>query len=307
MTESYGLSKYEYRRLIDNQNVTAKEISKKVVKPNYVYRYRRLGRVDKDGWIENEFWKEDVDGICMFSVPKNFNKNDDDDCKVRFDNDEVLKYMYPDYKSIGKETKDKILDELERYKESLQTTMRVGCFSSANPLSSDMWGDSNFGDDGHGICFEYKVDKDNFYPDELSFLPVLYDDNQYDNTPVIKSIIDLINDKNNQRAANKMVCLGYGHTIIKPLRYEKEQEWRLVIPKRSDGAHLNFFNRDHEKKRDMSSAISAVYLGPKFNELNDFEKYRYAIIDRWGNSGVPIYQIIFEDKESLKAVEIELE
>lgn len=308
MAESYGLSKSEYRKLIDDPTVSAKMLSQKIVKPDCVYRYRRLGHEDNGTWVENTFWKDDVNGICLFSVPDSFNKNDDNDCKVRFDNDAVFRYMFPASDKPSYEEAKTIIDNvLNEYKASLQTKMKVGCFTAVNPLSLEMWNDSNFGDDGRGMCFEYAVDKDNFYPDELSFLPVLYDDNLYDNTSVMKYVAEYAKNNNNQRAAAGMVCLGYGHTIIKPVRYEKEQEWRLVIPIRDDGAHSNYFNIDHEKKRDMSTVISAVYLGPRFNELNDFEKYKSAIIDRWEIKGIPVYQIVVEDGDCVKAVQIESE
>lgn len=247
IAESYGLSKSEYRRLIEDPAISAKMLSEKIVKPDCVYRYRRLGREDNGTWIENIFWKDDINSICMFSVPDSFNKNDDNDCKVRFDNDAVFKYMFPGFKRPDDEESSAKIDSiLNEYKDLLQTTMKVGCFTSVKPLSFDMWDDPNFGYGGQGICFEYAVDKENFYPDELSFLPVLYDDNLYDNTNVLKCVVNYAKDNNNQQAAAGMVCLGYGHTIIKPARYEKEQEWRLVIPIRDDKAHLDYFNVDHD-------------------------------------------------------------
>lgn len=304
MLESYGLSKTEYRRNIEDVAISAKMLSKKVIRPKRVYRYRRLGYVENGNWVENSFWEDDVNGICMFSVPNSFNKNDNDECKVRFDNDEVFMHMFPGVKRPDDEEINEDIDDiLNLYKDSLQTTMKVGCFTTVKPLSLDMWNDPNFGDDGHGICIEYKIDKENFYPDELAFLPILYDDKYYDNTPAMKYVVDFAKDNDNQNAASGMVCLGYGHTLIKPMRYEKEQEWRLVIPIRDDGAHLNYFNVNHDNKRDMSSAISGVYLGPKFQELDEYEKYKKAIIERWKNHGINIYQII-DDEGVLKAVEI---
>ena len=94
MAESYGLSKSEYRKYIDDPTVSAKMLSKKIVKPKRVYRYRRLGHEDNGTWVENTFWQDDVNGICLFSVPDSFNKNDDNDCKVRFDNYAVFEYMF---------------------------------------------------------------------------------------------------------------------------------------------------------------------------------------------------------------------
>ena len=283
--ETYGLSKEEYRRYIEDPDVTRKDISKKITTPKSVYRFRKLGQVGNDGvWHESSHWEDDVNGICMFSIPSEFkNINDPNDCKVSFNEEEIFDYMVrkvlkTEKKEIKGCFKDCFIKKLKKYKDTLQGTMRVGCFAAVDDLSANgMWDDPNFGDRGRGICIEYDVNDDNFRPGELSFLPVLYDDNIYDNTRAMKAVIDSVDNPNDEDAKRRMVCLGWGHTMIKPAKFEKEHEWRLVIPMRRDGAHSDYFNVDRKCKRDMSSAIKAVHLGPRFAELEEAGKYREAI------------------------------
>lgn len=309
MTEDYGLTKQEYRKLIEDSTSKASEIAKIINTPKKIYRFRRFGSDDGLNWNESKHWREDVDGICMFSKPDSFNKNDSEDCRVRFDEELVFQYML---KQIEKDLNRCVNDQSELrirkcfipklvvYKDSLQSNMRVGCFTAAGPLDIGMWNDSNFGDKGRGLCIEYNVDNENFRPDGLAFLPVLYDDLPYDNTNAMKTVIDFL-CTHSVDAAIKLVCLGYGHTLIKPLRYENEREWRLVIPLRDDNAHMDYFTANKESKRDMCSAIIAMYLGPNIDELAEFNKFKEAVFNTGTKLNIPIYQIV-KEKDSLKKV-----
>lgn len=291
--ESYGLTKKEYRELIEDDSISAVELMKRISVPDTVYRYRRLGAEDNEHiWVEAKHWEDDVNGVCMFSLPCSFNKNDPYDCSVNFDKTVIAKYMFRNYnRKLRRIASSKSKKQLDEYIESLQKTMLVGCFSTNPPDSCSMWDDPNFGDIGRGICIEYAVDDDNFRPDNLAFLPVLYDDNRYDNTEAMKAVSDYAENNNDINAQRRMVCLGYGHTLIKPLKYEKEQEWRLVIPLRDDKAHLDYFNVNNESKRDFISAIKAIYIGPSFFTLDGADKYIEAIIKKWKSNRIPVYQM----------------
>lgn len=293
MDESYGLTKEDYRKLIEDKQVTATEIATRIKVPERIYRYRRFGKMDGTKWKETEFWEDDVNGVCMFSKPAIFNKNDSDDCKVQFDNKTIINYMAKDMNREQRRAgKKRVNAKLKEYKMSLQRTMRVGCFTEVEPFVCDMWDNPNFGDTGRGLCIEYEVDDKNFRPDGLAFLPVLYDDKPYDNTEAMKAIVDLVQDNSNIDAVSLSVCLGYGHTLIKPKRYENEKEWRLVIPIRSDGTHKDFFTIDNESKRDMSTAIRAMYLGPNIEDLANYEKYEKAVIDFGLKHKIHVYKIL---------------
>ncbi len=300
--EIYGLTKSEYRELIEDVNTKAIDIVDKLDNPERVYRYRRLGfENEKHEWVENKHWEEDVNAICMFSVPDSFNKNDPNDCKVNFDHKIIFSYMFREYnRKFRRSHWSEGRKNLDEYSTTLQRTMRVGCFTAVAPECENMWDDPNFGDKGRGICIEYEVDDANFRPDNLAFLPVLYDDVAYDNTEAMKGVVDFAKDKNDESAIRKMVGLGYGHTIIKASKFEKEKEWRLVIPIRDDGAHLGYFDKDKKSKRDFTSAVRAIYIGPRFDTLVKSDKYMDVILEKWKKNGVPVYKIHLEDGKASK-------
>lgn len=93
----------------------------------------------------------------------------------------------------------------------------------------------------------------------------------------------------------RMICLGYGHTLIKPRDYINEKEWRIVIPIRDDGAHKNYYNYDNESKRDMCSAITAFYLGYNMDSLSRCQEYLNDILDVAKEIKVPVYRLINEN------------
>lgn len=112
----------EYRKLIENPSIKLTDI-KLVSPPEKVWRYRRFGKWEGNEWKENEFWKEDISGICYFSIPSEFNKNDDSDCKVKFDNDEIIKHMIKGCNlrksEIREELKKTLYKELNKYKKRI--------------------------------------------------------------------------------------------------------------------------------------------------------------------------------------------
>lgn len=284
----YGMTTRGYRELLESETVKAAQIPEYFKK---VYRYRRLETPDGE---EVSHWEDDINGICMFSTPNRFNKNDPDDCRVHFDIEAVLEYMTAGkFHEMNKCVQCRLFHQLETYKDSLQDNERIGCFTKAAPTEKGMWDDPNFGAGGRGICIEYNIDDENFYPATIPPLPVLYDDVPFDSTKTMIAMADCLRAEGTSeypKAALRMVCLGYGHVLIKPLRYKKEKEWRVVVPVRE--GNMSYFNIDHKSKRDFSSAITAIYLGPKFDDMKGAAKYREALENKWGGTNVKIISAI---------------
>lgn len=298
-----GLSAQRYRKLIEDDQTKAEYISCMMKVPETVYRYRKFGSEDAAGsWKENSYWEDDVAGICMFSKAECFSGiNDSHDCEVNFDGKMVNDHICAGMNRAQRRKKRKeTRNGLEKYRKHLQTCVRIGCFTTATPFEHEMWDDRDFGDGGRAVCFEYRVNKWDFSPSTIPFLPVLYDDVPYDSTLVIEAIADTerypAGSYEHSVAESRMVCLGFGHTIIKASRYRKEREWRVIVPESDDGKYKReYFNVDHESRRDLSQAVAAVYLGPGFDKLEHAEKYRDALIRNWSSRDVKIYQMINED------------
>lgn len=300
--EKYGISKKTYKKLINDPKINNKDIYKKIKKPNVVFRYRRFGYNIDNEWVESCYWKEDADGICKFSTPNHFNKNDNMDCKVYFDSNKVLKYMVTraQYKKMNCEQKRVIIKALNDYKQSLQSNALICCFTTTEPTCLDMWENSYFGDFGRGFCIEYKFDTEDFKPDYLNPMPVLYDKTPFDSTDVIKAIIDMNNGIKLEKATEKLVCLGYGHTLIKPLKYANEREWRIVIPVREDNKRRDYFNVDGKCKRRMSSSISSIIVGPQTEKLDNYNEYKNYLMETCIKLEKPLYKINYEDGQCVK-------
>lgn len=114
----------------------------------------------------------------------------------------------------------------------MQDTVKIGCFTKVAPNSNYMW--EEFADNGKGDCVEYKVQKNFFYPDNVVFMPVCYDELPYDNTDYVIRIIDLVLEKIDKGEKTDLdgsfVPKAYNRTIFKLDRYEREEEWRVIIP-----------------------------------------------------------------------------
>lgn len=267
-----------------------------------MYRYRKLGSINAQGrWIESGHWKDDIDGICMFSKPDRFcDINDSGDCKVYFDEKSLNDYICA---GMNREQRREQLkdtrNQLIKYCKHLQSCLRIGCFTTAAPTEREMWEDKDFGDMGHAICFEYNVNKWDFAPSTIPFLPVLYDDDPYDSTEVMKALVDAERYPDgtigHSRAESRLVCMGFGHALIKKRKYHNEKEWRVIIPETRDDTYKHYYNVGHGSKRDMKSAVSAVYLGYAFDETGQVQKYKDALLGKWSSRGVKIYQMVDED------------
>ena len=69
---------------------------------------------------------------------------------------------------------------MQSWIDSIQSGMRVGCFTTVDCLKHDMWDNKYFGYEGKGYCIEYEVLEEIFYPQDMVFLKVYYDDKGFD-------------------------------------------------------------------------------------------------------------------------------
>ena len=227
--------------------------------------------------------KESLDGNVFFSNPIDMNVNDPYDCKMKFDTKKILKTMFPEISSEICKKHPEILQELERYKKSLQGTLRVGCFTTCDCSQIEMWDNPYFGDKHKGYCIEYRVEQEYFYPGTIVFLKVLYDNNGFDATDSMKNFVEWVklqekgmgNTRCYQEKSAKLVCLGHNHTLFKPEKYKGEDEWRIIIP---ENRYVEYFGKKDVFTNDFSHLMQAVYLGSEFrNTDKNGEMYEYAL------------------------------
>lgn len=288
----------EYKRAILSDSIKSSDIMKKITLPKSVYKYRKF---------DIQHLKASLDGEVFFSNPAEMNVNDSNDCKMVFDEKEILKTMVPKgMDDILLEKLPGILNMLQKYKKSLQGKMRVGCFTTCDCSKREMWDNKHFGDKHKGYCIKYKVEPKYFYPATVVFLKVLYDNKGFDATDAMKNVVEreklekngFVDSKSYQARTVKMVCLGYNHTLLKPKEYQNEDEWRIIIP---ENRYSEYFGKADIYTRNFSTLMQAIYLGSEFrNADKNGEMYKYAL-DVCKRIHIPLY-VMQRNGDSLEAV-----
>lgn len=259
----------EYKKALISKEIKATEIMKDITIPSVVYKYRSFGDFEGEVWNENPYWRESMEGEVFFSTPKDFNSNDPDDCRLQIDIDEFVKIKYNCNIKDCATIKSTIIKQImQSWIDSIQSGMRVGCFTTVDCLKHDMWDNKYFGYEGKGYCIEYEVLEEIFYPQDMVFLKVYYDDKGFDATEMICNLDKIEKDV---RITAQSICQGYTPFLMKPKKYIEEKEWRLIIP---SSRFDSYFEKHDCYKRNMSKAIKAIYLGPKYKEIPDWESKR---------------------------------
>lgn len=259
----------EYRKAMLNDQITPREIMENITLPQYVYKYRKY---------DTRYLKESLDGKMYFSSPADMNYNDPDDCKIKFDDEEVLRSIL--HGKISEENQSSH-DKLKEYQKSLQKQLRIGCFTTCDCSRMEMWDNPDFGDKNRGYCIKYKVEPKYFYPDKLIFLKMIYDDNGFDATDLMKNLNEIRESEEKghpycqEKYIMKMVCLAHNHTLFKPVKYMNEEEWRIIIP---INRVQTYFEKKDSCTKDFSSLMQSVCLGSEFHKSDvNGEMYDYAL------------------------------
>ncbi len=179
-----------YKNAVLCDCIKSSDIMKKITLPKSVYKYRKFN---------TQYLKESLDGNVFFSKPADMNVNDPYDCRIKFDKKEVFKAMFHNTNDSVFREHPEFLHMLEEYKKSIQTALRVGCFTTCDYTKIEMWDNQYFGDEHKGYCIEYKVEPRYFYPDTLVFLKVLYDNNEFNATDAMKNFVEWVKLKQDGR------------------------------------------------------------------------------------------------------------
>lgn len=264
----------EYKKAVLSEYIKSSDIMKEITLPESVYKYRKF---------DDQYLKESLDGNVFFSNPIDMNVNDPYDCKVEFDTKEILKTMFPEANRKTRRQHPECLQELEKYKKSLQGALRVGCFTTCDCSQIKMWDNQYFGDKHKGYCIKYKVNPAYFYPDTIIFLKILYDNCGFDATEAMKNFVEwaklekegMKDNPTYKMRAGKMVCLGHNHALFKPEKYKVEDEWRIIIPQ---NRYVEYFEKENVYTKDFSPLMQAIYLGSEFrNTDKSGEMYEHAL------------------------------
>ena len=277
-TRKCGYMKYDdislYKKALLSYDINPKEIIRDISIPESVFKYRSF---------KNRHLTDSLEGKFFFSLPSNINVNDPDDCVVWIDSQRCIQHIQQLWKCdlsvaaqihsyLRKNWIEPGVDDSGNKRTGLQDKVKIACFTSVSPKSSEsdiVW--NSFAIDG-GYCIEYKVRKELFYPQNIIFLPVCYDTNsetacndRYDDTDYVLRLIDCIYEQLNNgvkvpQLDQSFVAQGYNHTLFKPVRYSKEREWRIVVPCNRDGEYFDEMFLTGGKKY-LASCMEKIYIG----------------------------------------------
>ena len=284
-----------YKNLIFSDQETCSSIMKKINLPSSVFKYRCFCRETKEGLKEDLFWKESMNGIVYYSLAKDFNRNDPDDCILKYNRNAIIDAVY---KQMGRKGKrnyksnqyiDRIMGE---YIYQIRDNFRIGCFTTRRPEDGYMWDEINFGGNHTGYCIEYETIKEVMFPGTIKFLPVLYHPDRYDSTKVICNLI-----KNNGNVDSlEVISLAYNFALVKPKKYFQEKEWRVIV---TQNRYDDYFNVDKDKI-DFSNIMKAIYLGKDYKKYDPLKKkYQYAL-QICQSKNIPLYKMEEENKKLVK-------
>lgn len=278
----------KYREMIMSDTKTPMNIMSCVDAPSFLYKYRCVLRHTDGKAVEDPYWREAIEGVCYFSLAKDFNRNDPNDCVLYYTERKIREAIYESCSYKGKSDRflDGKVDEImQEYINSIRDNFRIGCFTKNHPSERCMWETEDFGGNHTGFCIEYKTTRNILYPGTMILLPVLYERNTYDSTPVICSLV-----KNKGININQLeiVSLSYNFALIKLKKYMNEHEWRLLIVK---NRYDEYFDEPNTYKKDLSCLINAIYLGRDFCKMDHDETKLSYIKGVCQRKKIPLYMM----------------
>ncbi len=144
-----------------------------------------------------------------------------------------------------------------------------------------MW--KKYADDLRGFAVEYDTSKLPYL--KKNVLPVLYTDDEIDNTSnAVRWFIALANADAKGRTLeedmkvmgkefyNKMMKCSLSTIFIKRNKYAFEHEYRMYFFKSKIEELIEKSNLSADRNLDLSEAVSAIYLGEKFDLSDDANK-----------------------------------
>ena len=287
-----------YKKALLSPYINPRDMMKDITIPDSVFKYRSFGSYNDNIWTENPYWRESLRGEVFFATPKSFNSNDPIDCRLSIDFVQLAKRVMDKDISNNPEAIKQAENIFEQYIDALQTNKRIGCFTTVDCTNREMWDDPYFGKNGEGYCIEYRTEKELFYPENIAFLKVVYDDNEYDATELM---VQLKNFENSEIARVKTVCLRYNPFLFKKKKFEKECEWRIIIP---ENRYESYFGAENTYIKNMSSLVKAIYLGPNYRNIPQWNKKRDEALVIAKKMGAKVFEVLESNLQKYELVEI---
>lgn len=302
-----------YKEALFNPSIPFNAIIENQTMPKYLYKYQCFY---SEKLLENKFWKENIKGCFHLSLGSEF--EDKNDCRPYFNKKKIIK-MLCDYlkssKQLSEEQIKKVLTQInnelkpeyfERVAMNYQNQIRIGCFTKSSDNNA-MW--EKYSNKETGFCIEYETYKNQLFMH--STLPVLYLETPYDISLSLVSHIlinsyqkahNLSDEEKNKRFEQihkKSLKVGYMPIFIKEKKkWSFEQEYRMFLLKNRNTAIGKLKAEeilDEKSNIDLSNAITAIYLGARFDENKNYDEIKEKVIQIVQSMKIKLFRKRYKD------------
>ncbi|MBV4450936.1 DUF2971 domain-containing protein [Clostridium tyrobutyricum] len=287
-----------YREALIDPSISFNKIIEGQSIPEYLYKYQSFYSKDMK---ENKYWKENIRGAFHLSLGSEF--EDVNDCKPYMDKEEICKIIEDFFQNCNQNSVTE--EQLKTIHTSLcgvltqeyfdgvisnhQNEIRIGCFTILSD-NVTMW--EKYANNETGFCLQYSTKRNNLFMN--STLPVLYSEKPYNSSLLLANQIILESCRKAKKRSQKeqleiyrpiyekILKTAYIHVFIKEkIKWEFEQEYRMFLLKNRNtqtGMLRAEEILDKNSNIDLANAITAVYLGEKFDENINHDVIKKEII-----------------------------
>lgn len=296
-----------YEEILLDASISYAEIISCQQMPQYLYKYQCF--YSQDG-VENKYWRDNLRGVFHLSLGEEF--EDQNDCKpytIKTEVCNIIKFFLLNFDVSQKELQNILLGLdntlTKKYFEGIisnyQSKIRVGCFTVSSD-NNDLW--KKYSNNETGYCLEYKASKSHLL--KHSTLPVLYSDKPYTSSLVLANLIILeyVKQWKNRTLPEQLkiyecvyaknLKLAYVPLFIKErCKWSFEEEYRLFLLKNRNtpiGLLKAEDFLDANANINLSSAITTIYLGKRFNSNSNHKVLKEEIDCIANEMGIRVVQ-----------------
>ena len=281
----------EYKDLLFDPDISWDRVTQYFPPPAKLYKYQSFVTQEKR---ENPYWMVNMCGQFHTSQGRDF--EDKLDCSPSFSQKRVIEYI-DELLKVGNTPEIKrrnVLlsverainpDYLSRVEKNYQKDIQIGCFTDSADNEA-MW--DKYSCDKTGFCIEYATQKNPLF--RLSTLPVVYENDPYDSSLTLASIIilhsreagllDLMFTKYKTVYA-RLLKTTYIPLFIKKPSWAFEREYRMFLLKHRSTREGMLTSQGYLGSNgniDLADAVTAIYLGQNFENNQNAPQLRAQII-----------------------------
>ena len=293
----------EYKDLLFDPDVSWDRVTQCFPPPAKLYKYQSFVTQEKR---ENPYWMVNMRGQFHTSQGRDF--EDKLDCSPSFNQKRVIEYIDGLLKAAyTTEIKRRNVllsverainpDYLSRLEKNYQKDIQIGCFTDSADNEA-MW--DKYSCDKTGFCIEYATQKNRLF--RLSTLPVVYENDPYDSSLTLASMIILCSRETNlsdpmlteyETVYARLLKTTYIPLFIKKPSWAFEREYRMFLLKHRSTREGTLASQDYvdfNGNIDLSDAVTAIYLGQNFENNQNAPQLRAQIISICREKSIPLFQ-----------------